>query len=305
VPSLSTAIAFGWEIAQLLGALAAVAMLALCIAPVRRRRIAIAPLALPRHELVGWVALGAALAHGALSASLDRRVIEHLKWTTPLYEWAGLIALGLLFLLTVPATEALRRRLWPVHRPFRLTHLALTGIAMPLVVVHVVATGRYVHGVVASAVVTGLTALALAGLLTGRPRAASAEARTGATRAQALPASLVALLLLAAAGSLALLYPGASLALREGLVRRDHPLRVDFPHEKHTEVNCIRCHHNYADHTGLETCIGCHRSARPDLRAGAEARFHEFCVGCHRSPEPPLRKHGPTTGCATCHGAVR
>ncbi|MBS0373842.1 MAG: cytochrome c3 family protein [Proteobacteria bacterium] len=301
----ATVIAFAWEIAQVLGALAAVAMLALCVAPVRRRRLAVAPLALPRHELVGWVALGTALGHVLLSIGADRRVLEHLKATAPVYEWAGLVALGLLLLLTVPATESLRRRLWPTHRPFRLTHLVLSAIALPLVVAHVVTTGRYIHGLVLTAIVAGIAALALVGLLAGRPRAAGPEVRAGAARGQALPSPLIALLLLAAAGSLALLYPGATLALREGLVRRQQPLRVGFPHEKHTEVNCIRCHHNYADHTGLETCIGCHRSARADLKAGAEARFHEFCVGCHRAPEPPLSKHGPTTGCTTCHGPVR
>lgn len=93
----------------------------------------------------------------------------------------------------------------------------------------------------------------------------------------------------------------AALALREPLLSRSQPLRLDFPHDKHRAVNCIQCHHNFADRTGMSACISCHRSNRTELRVGAEARFHDFCLNCHRDPPPRLLQHGPVTGCDACH----
>jgi predicted CXXCH cytochrome family protein len=93
----------------------------------------------------------------------------------------------------------------------------------------------------------------------------------------------------------------AALALREPLLARSEPLRLDFPHDKHHAVNCIQCHHNFADRSGTTACISCHRSNRTELRVGAEARFHDFCLNCHRDPPPSLREHGPVTGCDACH----
>ena len=103
----------------------------------------------------------------------------------------------------------------------------------------------------------------------------------------------------------ALLVPRAGLALRTPLLQRTNSLVLDFPHDKHGEVNCITCHHNFVDTTGTAACISCHRSGRADLKVGAEARFHDFCLGCHRDPPPPLARHGPVTGCESCHATPR
>ncbi|MBV9698238.1 MAG: cytochrome c3 family protein, partial [Gammaproteobacteria bacterium] len=114
---------------------------------------------------------------------------------------------------------------------------------------------------------------------------------------------LIALALPLAAGLLALCFvPGAALMLRAPLGGGGGPkLTSIFPHDKHREVPCVQCHHNFTDHTGEGSCYDCHRSSRVDLKAGLEARFHDFCLGCHRDPPPAARDHGPATGCATCH----
>ena len=82
------------------------------------------------------------------------------------------------------------------------------------------------------------------------------------------------------------------------------PLALGFPHDKHRPVNCIQCHHNFADRSGEDSCISCHRSGRAAIRTGAEARFHDFCLGCHRDPPAYLTGHGPVTGCNTCHAPL-
>ncbi|MFO1399779.1 MAG: cytochrome c3 family protein [Steroidobacteraceae bacterium] len=88
--------------------------------------------------------------------------------------------------------------------------------------------------------------------------------------------------------------------LREPVGARRAPLPLAFPHQRHAALNCIACHHNYVDRSGMDTCLGCHRSARADLRHGAEARLHDFCLDCHRT-RPRGARHGPVAGCASCH----
>jgi hypothetical protein len=84
-------------------------------------------------------------------------------------------------------------------------------------------------------------------------------------------------------------------------LRRSNVLPLDFDHRKHVAVNCLTCHHNYADGRGFDGCIHCHAGTRPDLKVGVEARFHAFCLNCHRNPDPTFPRHGPVSGCSTCH----
>ena len=76
-----------------------------------------------------------------------------------------------------------------------------------------------------------------------------------------------------------------------------------FPHEKHTTVNCVTCHHNFIDKTGIGSCLDCHRPPRPDLPQSPEATFHTFCRTCHTqlAELTTQTKHGPTRSCSTCH----
>lgn len=293
----------GWELAQSLGLLAALCSLVLCLLPVRPRTPGTPPLSLHKHELLGWSMLIAALGHVSLSLAFDRTVIEHLRLTAPLYEWAGIGALLAVLVLTVPAAGRLRRRFWSRHRNFQALHVVVSCALVALIAAHVVTTNRYLHGPGPVALWLLLSIAALLALL--RPRARHAAARTLGTISRLAFGRHSRLILIcasvAALAVLPLVRPHARLALRAPLGRRTETLALDFPHDKHRAVNCILCHHNFRDETGADSCISCHRSSRPAIRVSAEARFHDFCLGCHRDPPAPLTRHGPTTGCDSCH----
>jgi hypothetical protein len=112
---------------------------------------------------------------------------------------------------------------------------------------------------------------------------------------------VVVVTLVACAGVPLLLPRNVGIALRAPALRRSRPLPLSFPHEKHTAVNCLLCHHNYVDKTGIGACIDCHRSARRDIRVTIEPRFHSFCFDCHRDTGQPFKEHGPVAGCEACH----
>jgi predicted CXXCH cytochrome family protein len=288
-----------WQCAQALGLAAALACLLLLLLPVRPRMPGRLTLLLARHESLGWVALGCVAAHAVLAPLSDPVALEHLKVTTPLYEWAGIAALALLLFLCVPARAPWRRRLWTRHRSFQAAHVIASCVALVLIAVHVLTTARYAHGRLARALGVALCAAALLALLRARARRADAPPRALVFgRHSRLVLVSVCLCVI---GSAALLLPRAGLALREPVVARSERLVLDFPHDKHRDVNCIECHHNFTDGSGADACITCHRSSRTDLEAGAEARFHDFCLGCHRDAPARFTHHGPVTGCQTCH----
>ncbi len=294
----------GWEVAQALGVLAVGGCLFLCVRPVRPRIHASSPLSLRTHELTGWLVLLAAVLHVLLLLLVDRTVIEHLKLTAPLYEWAGGLGLLLLLLLTAPSTAVIRRRLWSRHRNFQALHVAMTCLLVALVSVHVMTTQRYVHGHLRTGLYLVLSAAALLALLRARVPAAALHRPLRFINRLAFGRHsifVLAIVLVAVVAIFAAATGRAALALREPLLSRTRPLRIDFPHDRHRAVNCIQCHHNFADRTGAAACISCHRSNRSDLRVGAEARFHDFCLDCHRAPPPQLLQHGPVTGCDVCH----
>lgn len=292
-----------WEIAQALGLCAVAGCLILCVLAVRPRAGAATAFPLRSHELLGWLALAAALAHVGLLLGADHRVVEHLKPTAPRYEYAGMLALLLLLFLTLGAAAPARGRLWPRHRDFQAAHVAAACVLVVILAVHVLATGRYVRGRAHVLVYTLLSALVLLALL--RTRARSRAARQPPPAGGLVFGRHSRLVLAIVLGSLAalaaLLRAGAALALREPFSPRSEPLVLAFPHDKHRAVNCIQCHHNFTDRTGADSCISCHRSGRMAIRIGAEARFHDFCLGCHRDPPAYLTGHGPVSGCTTCH----
>ena len=297
-----------WETAQVLGMCAVAGCLVLCVLSVRPRAGAAGAFPLRGHELLGWLTLTAAALHVALLLGVDHRVVEHLKPTAPWYEYAGILALFTLFFLTLPARGAVRSRLWRRHRNFQVAHVAATCLLVVALATHVLTTHRYVHGraqALAYALLSGVSLLALL-----RPRAERQSAQPQPRSCGRLVFGrhsrlALAIVLCSLAALLVLIRPGAALMLREPFLRRNEPLVLAFPHEKHREVNCIQCHHNFADRTGSDSCISCHRSGRADIRASAEARFHDFCLGCHRDPPARLTGHGPVTGCSTCHAPVR
>jgi len=297
----------GWEISELLGFSAVLACLALCGSPVRpRESVPPALLSLGRHELLGWIALGAAALHGVIAVIADRTVIEYLKPSTPLYQMAGVAAVSAMLALTCSSLAGVRRRLWRSHRNFQATHIALGCLVLVLVAAHVIAADRYTRGYGRRLFFIAVAIGGIAMLLRRRRNRGMAAHEATSVRGFAFGrhSTFVVSALAATALALTPLIAGrADVALREPLLTRSVALPLDFDHGKHTAVNCLACHHNYADGRGFDACIHCHRGARADLKVGIEARFHSFCLDCHRGPDAALAGHGPVSGCVSCHHA--
>jgi predicted CXXCH cytochrome family protein len=294
-----------WEFSEILGLAGTLACLALCGCPVRPREATPAViLPLRRHELFGWIALGAAALHIVLAAASDHTVIDYLKPTSPLYQLAGIAAFVLLLVLVATSLATSRRRLWRSHRNFQATHIVFGCLLTAFLAAHVVTAGRYAGGYGRRIMFVAVAAGGIAMLLRRRHGLGTAPHRTAVLRRLAFGrhSTLVFSAITATILTLSTLIASrAGLALREPVLRRAQTLPLNFDHGKHSPVNCLTCHHNYADGRGFDACIHCHRSARADLKVGVEARFHSFCFNCHRNPGPQLRSHGPVSGCESCH----
>lgn len=297
-----------WEIAQVLGLCAVAAGLILCVLAVRPRAGAAGAFQVRSHELLGWLTLAAALLHVGLLLGADRRVVEHFKPTAPRYEYAGILALLTLLFLVLPARAAIRRRLWPRHRNFQAAHVGAACLLIVTLAIHILTTDRYVHGRVQAIAYTLLSGIVLLAVL--RPRTRRRPAQGPASISGGLVFGrhsrlVLGIVLGALSALLALSRGGTALAMREPFLGRSERLLVDFPHDKHRAVSCTRCHHDYLDRSGEDSCVSCHRSGRAAIRVGVEARFHDFCLGCHRDPPAYLTGQGPLTGCDPCHRRLR
>jgi hypothetical protein len=194
--------------------------------------------------------------------------------------------------------------LWRSHRDFQATHIFFGCLLAVLLAAHVITTGRYTGGYGRRIVYLAVAAGGIALLLRRRRGSGTATHEPTISRRLAFGrhSTLMTGVIIAAMLALSLLIPGRALvALREPVRPRTQTLPLNFDHRKHTAINCLVCHHNYADGRGFDACIFCHRSARPDLKVGVEARFHDFCLNCHRNPGPTLPRHGPVSGCTICH----
>ena len=102
MPVLAGWVGLGWELSQMAGLASGLACIALCGAPVRPRD-SVPPtlLSLDWHQFIGWAALVAAIVHIAGLVLVDRAVIEYLKPTTPLYQFAGIAAIVTLLILVL------------------------------------------------------------------------------------------------------------------------------------------------------------------------------------------------------------
>jgi DMSO/TMAO reductase YedYZ heme-binding membrane subunit len=303
-PLLAGFAGLGWEASQWAGYASALACIALAGSPVRPRNSAPPTVvSLRTHTLVGWLALAAVVLHIGGLLLADHTVVEYLKPTTPLYQLAGILATVVLLVLAVTGGAVARRRLWKSHRGFQATHVILGALLAVLIAVHVVVTARYLGGLGRRAwfVLAGIGAL----MMLLRARKVSGTSSESLTRRQLVfgrHSTLIAVVLAVCAAAIAALLPSSVGAeFREPLMKRSVAPPLDFPHSKHGAVNCLTCHHNYADGTGSTLCVECHRSARTDLKEGAEARFHGFCFECHRHPDASFAHHGPVAGCETCH----
>jgi DMSO/TMAO reductase YedYZ heme-binding membrane subunit len=305
LPMIAGFTTLAWEFSEVCGLAGAIACLALCGCPVRPRESDPSVLlSLGRHEMLGWIALGAAVLHVLLAVASDQKVVEYLKLTAPLYQLMGIAALVVLLLLAVTSVAGVRRRAWHSHRNFQATHIIFACLLAVLLGAHVITTGRYTGGYGRRIVYVAAAAGGIAILLRRRRCTRKATHEPVVTRRLAFGrhSTLIVGVIAAAMLSLGSLIPGRALvALREPLLPRAQTLPLNFDHRKHTAINCLVCHHNYADGRGFDACIFCHRSARTDLKVGVEARFHDFCLNCHRHPGPTLPRHGPVSGCTICH----
>ena len=306
LPAVAGFVGPGWELSQWAGLAAAIACILLCGAPLRPRDSQPPTLlSLRLHTAIGYAALILAALHiGGLALS-DHTVIEYLKPTAPPYQFAGIAATLLLGMLALLAHGAVRRRLWRSHRGFQASHVILACLLAALVAVHVVVTARYIGGGGRRALYIAATIGALSLLLRARrPRQSSRQAPPRSMLVFGRHSALIVGVVIVCGAAMAALLPASvDASLREPVFLRATRLPLDFPHDKHGAVNCLTCHHNYADGTGAALCIECHRSRRADLRAGIEARFHGFCLDCHRHPGASLEghAHGPVSGCHVCH----
>ena len=280
-----------WELIQLAGLFSAIGCLLLTAASVRPRDARPSRLlTLDQHKWVAWICVALLTVHigGVLLA--DRHALEYLKPSMPAYQLAGLLATLVLIVLSVTALSRVRRFLWQRAASFRALHVLLAVLVVVLIFIHVVATDRYSAGP-GRWLWTGVTLFVLV-----LPLAYGGYGKS---------ISLAFLLAgLACLGLAAQREERRAQLMLETFVPRAEPLMVDFPHERHGAVNCIACHHNFVDRSGGDSCIPCHRSERPDLLLGAQARFHTFCMDCHREEELPKDgsgKHGPVSECSACH----
>ena len=299
----------GWESAQLAGWIGACACILLCGAVVRPRAGTPSKLlALRWHSFIGWGTLVAVAVHVGGLVLADRTVLEYLRLSMPLFQWAGVAACILLLAITMTAIGGARRALWKSHRGFQAVHIVSSCALLVALAVHIVTTDRYAGGGLRRTVYLGAVAGALLMLL--RPRfvpSLQPSLSDGAASWRRLlvfgrnAPLIVAAIVSTLALSSVLWVSAARGALREPLVPRTESLALDFPHGKHVQVNCLTCHHNFADGTGMENCVLCHKSERADLKLGVQARFHGFCLECHRRPQTTLHGTGPISACKDCH----
>jgi predicted CXXCH cytochrome family protein len=204
-----------------------------------------------------------------------------------------------------------RRRLWHSHRGFQAAHVIVACVTLFLIVAHVAVTSRYLGGwgrrLLFGAAAAGAVLMLLRSRRLAPPALEAAAAESAAPRVRrqwvfGRHSTLIVGAVIACAVAIAALVPAqVDATLREPLVRRANALPLDFPHDKHGAVNCLTCHHNYSDGSGMEACVQCHRSNRADLKEGVEAQFHGFCFECHRHPDAAFHRHGPVSGCTICH----
>ncbi len=305
LPILAGFVGFGWELAEIAGLAAVVACLLLGGSPIRPRDSTPPTLiSLRRHEALGLVALALAVLHVVCSVVADRKVIEYLKFTSPLYQLAGIIAFLVLLALAATSLETSRRKLWRSHRDFQATHIVLGCLLVVLLAVHVITANRYTGSNGRRVLFIAAAAGGMA-LLLQRRRGGSAPSEDGTIIRRTVfgrhSTLVVAVITAAVLAIMTLVVSRAGIALREPLLGRSQALPLNFDHGKHAAVNCLACHHNYADGRGFDGCIHCHSSTRSDLKVGIEARFHDFCLTCHRHPAPEFQRHGPVSGCTSCH----
>jgi Class III cytochrome C family len=308
-----------WDIGMGTGYVALVLATTLYMYPLRgdglpHRRL----FTLSQHRRIGWIALTLGALHAAILLLAQPLVGHYLLPSAPLYMLLGLtalIALAVLVATGLAARSTLRKTLAPGTSPPRpsqphaprasvSTHAILAALLPALIAAHLVGSAQLIDGRTKASTACLLLALPLLWAAyrgTHRHRVPEAGPRVFPTTRTPLRLLTTVIPCCAAAVTLLLLpIPAATPRLLQPATRPS-TLPVHFPHEKHTTVNCVICHHNFIDKTGIGSCLDCHRSPRPDLTQSPEATFHTFCRDCHTQLARTTSKHGPTRSCSTCH----
>jgi hypothetical protein len=249
-------------------------------------------LGLSQHRRIGWWALTAALTHVAVLLTVQPSTGRYLLPSAPAFMWFGVAALLIAVMLIqtgLSARAAMRRSKAPARSA--TLHVVLAAIMVLALCAHVLGSRQFVTGLSKTATLCLLLALPLAWFAL-RPRILRSS-QNRFRRASHICAVVLITLLPA---------PPANRFLQEPAARPSS-IDVNFPHDSHTSVNCIACHHNFVDHTGVTGCVDCHRSQRADLPRSSEATFHSFCRNCHTQLALEGARHGPTRACSTCHQA--
>jgi hypothetical protein len=295
-----------WDLGMGIGYAVLALVIPLYIYPLRaeglpHRRL----LTLSQHRRIGWAALILSGLHVAILLRAQPLVGYYLLPSAPFYMLAGLvglIALALLIATGLSGRAALRKPGPPgASLP---SHAILAPLLLALLAAHLIGSAQLLD--TPGKLLTGCLLLGIPLLWTAY-RALRRNTGTGGARRAARPANRLATVVPCCLAVIALLLLPVPIANSRLLQPATAPIILPshFPHEKHTTVNCVTCHHNFVDKTGIGSCLDCHRSARADLTQSAEATFHMFCRDCHSQLARTTTKHGPTRACSQCHAPNR
>jgi Class III cytochrome C family len=291
-----------WDVAMGIGYAALALAAALYLYPLRgeglpHRRLS----TLSQHRRIGWWVLTLSILHTAILLLAQPLTSRYLLPSAPLYMLSGiaaLVALAILVPTGLSARSSLRkaRTQTSSHAPpaSASTHATLAALLLALIGAHVIGSHQLIDTRAKALTLCLLLAIPLSWAALRGVRHLGMRQRTTRLLATTLPCS-------AAVVTLVLLpLPSVGPRLLDP-VTAPPPLPIHFPHEKHTTVNCVTCHHNFVDKAGIGSCLDCHRRPRPDLTQSAEATFHTFCRDCHTELARTTVKHGPTRECSGCH----
>jgi len=267
-----------WDVGAACGYVCLILFVCLYVFPVRGDGLPHARLlGLSQHKTIGWCVLAAGATHIAVVLLVEPQTGRYLLPSAPLFMWCGVVALLCAIALVVTGLSARSRA---------TLHIVLAAVMMAAVCAHVIGSSQLLSG----ALKTGV-GLFLLGLPLGWYALRRRPIRVTARRASHLVAVALIAVLPAATSKQHLLEP----------VTRPAAIEVNFPHDSHTSVNCVTCHHNYVDHSGTTACFECHHNTAKS----PESTFHTFCRNCHTQLALDGTKHGPTRSCSACHQGMR
>jgi hypothetical protein len=253
---------------------------------------------LSQHRRIGWLVLTLGGLHTVILLIAQPLTSRYLLPSAPLYMLAGIAALAALAILVptgLSARSSLRKTTSTAATPASAsTHAILAALLLALIGAHVIGSHQLIDTWVKALTTCLLLAIPLSWAAVRGVRRLGARNRTIIQLATTLLSggAVITLLLLP--------FPNARPHILDPM-KAPSALSIYFPHEKHTSVNCVTCHHNFVDKTGIGSCLDCHRRPRPDLTQSAEATFHTFCRDCHTELAHTTAKHGPTRSCSACH----